>query len=109
MKSKLELIPFVEKELKIDQILNNLVSDQDSDFIKNYYFNCLADAEYSFKIIEPFINKKKKILEIGGGIHLLSFYLDYLGYNITSLEPGGFSNSVDKLRSKILSIKLKKK
>ena len=103
MSSKLELKHFVEKNLNISGIFNEFTNENELAYINKYYNNSIADAEYTFKVIQPYLDKKKKILEIGGGIHLLSYYLDYLGYDIISLEPGGFGTSIDKFRKKILS------
>ena len=43
-----------------------------------------------------------KILEVGGGLHFLASYLSSKGYNITSIEPGGFNNSVNIMRKNTL-------
>jgi 2-polyprenyl-3-methyl-5-hydroxy-6-metoxy-1,4-benzoquinol methylase len=48
----------------------------------------------------PLYKKNKKILEVGGGIHLLTIFL-HQDYDITSIEPGDFCFT-DKLRNKIL-------
>ena len=39
---------------------------------------------------------------MGGGIHLLTSFLSQ-NYNVTSIEPGGFTGFTDELRSKIIN------
>ena len=48
------------------------------------------------------MHKDKKILEVGGGVHLLTSFLNQ-EYDVTSAEPGGFTDYTNELRDKILS------
>jgi hypothetical protein len=75
--------------------LNNL------EDAKRYYQNAKADAIHCYQSIERYLHKDKKILEVGGGIHLLTSFL-HQDYDITSIEPGGFAGFTDELRNKIL-------
>jgi len=70
--------------------------------IKEYYDNAKADAIFCYSTIRKFLNSEKKILEVGGGIHLLTSFLSQ-NYNVTSIEPGGFTGFTDELRSKIIN------
>ena len=70
-----------------------------------FYENQKADAINGYYFIKKYLNKKKKILEVGGGIQFLSNYLAYLKYSIISLEPGGFRKEIDLIRNKALRLK----
>ena len=72
-----------------------------SEHARKYYQNAKADALHCFTSIEKYLDKDKKILEVGGGIHLLTSFL-HQDYDITSIEPGGFAGFTDELRNKIL-------
>lgn len=86
----------------------NLIGKFPDKYSSYYYENQVADAINGFFNIKRFLNKKKKILEVGGGIHFLSNYLAYLKYDITSIEPGGFRKEIDLIRKKIIKTKEKK-
>lgn len=66
-----------------------------------YYQNARADAIHCYRSIEKYLRKDIKILEVGGGIHLLTSFCNK-DYDITSIEPGGFTGFTDELRNKIL-------
>jgi 2-polyprenyl-3-methyl-5-hydroxy-6-metoxy-1,4-benzoquinol methylase len=68
---------------------------------KTYKKNAEADSTHCYSTIFPYLNKNKKILEVGGGIHLLTDYLDSLGYDISSVEPGGFRDCINDLKNQI--------
>ena len=68
-----------------------------------YIANAKADAAHCYSTIFPYLEKNKKILEVGGGIHFLTNYLNHLGYDITSVEPGGFADYIDKLRNYLIN------
>ena len=91
---------FIENNLNI----KNFVFKENKNFndIKNYYENAKADSIYCYSKICDFLSKDKKILEVGGGIHLLTSFLNK-EFNITSVEPGGFTGYTDELRNQILS------
>ena len=65
------------------------------------YNNAKADAIFAYHNINKFLDKDKKILEVGGGIHLLTNFL-HQNYDITSIEPGGFTEATNDLRNQIL-------
>ena len=84
-------------------MLKNLYIRTNKDHNRDVYLkNAYADAIYCYSTIYPYLTKNKKILEIGGGLHLLASYLHNLNYNITSLEPGGFADYIDNLRKQII-------
>ena len=80
--------------------LNNL-NLNNSENTQRYYQNAKADAIHCYQNIKKHLDKDKKILEVGGGIHLLTSFL-HQDYDITSIEPGGFTGFTDELRNKIL-------
>lgn len=67
-----------------------------------YFKNAKADAIHCYQFIKEHLHKNKKILEVGGGIHLLTSFLNQ-EYDVTSVEPGGFTDYTNELRNKILS------
>lgn len=69
---------------------------------QTYKKNAEADAAHCYLSISPYLKKNKKILEVGGGVHLLTSFL-HQDYDITSIEPGGFTGFADVLRNKILN------
>jgi 2-polyprenyl-3-methyl-5-hydroxy-6-metoxy-1,4-benzoquinol methylase len=86
--------------------INLYLNKLDPDFTRtedqlNYFNNAKADAIHCYQSIKKYLDKDKKILEIGGGIHLLTSFL-HQDYDITSIEPGGFISFTDELRNKIL-------
>ncbi len=58
------------------------------DFLLTY----INEMRVSLQLIEREIDKQQRILEVGSGLCLLSFFLNKEGYNIVALEPalGGF-------------------
>ena len=96
------------KDIKkyINETLNfqsfGLKNNEDFNFTKNYYENATADAVHCYGSIKKFLKKDKDILEIGGGIHLLTSYLNQ-EYKITSIEPGGFTGFTDGIRNQIMN------
>jgi len=72
-----------------------------SENAKRYCQDAQADAIHCYQSIEKYLDKDKKILEVGGGIHLLTSFL-HKDYDITSIEPGSFTSFTDELRNKIL-------
>ena len=72
-----------------------------SEDVQRYYQNAKVDAIHCFTSIDKYLDKDKKILEVGGGIHLLTSFL-HQNYDITSIEPAGFTGFTDQLRNKIL-------
>jgi 2-polyprenyl-3-methyl-5-hydroxy-6-metoxy-1,4-benzoquinol methylase len=55
----------------------------------------ISEARYGLGLIEPHLNFHANILEVGAGAGLLSGFLHQKGFNITAIEPGGFSNFDD--------------
>ena len=90
----------------IDNFLNfqsfDLKKNENLDKTKNYYENARADAIHCYESIKKFLDKDKNILEIGGGIHLLTSFLNQK-YKITSIEPSGFTGYTDEIRSQIMT------
>jgi len=56
----------------------------------NTYIN---EARSTFRLVEPYLNRQQRMLEVGAGLCLHSLFLKQEGYDITALEPalGGFS------------------
>ncbi len=90
--------------IKKEKLFENINDKDEIDAAEKYLQNAINDAEFTLNLLKPYLNHEIKILEVGGGLHLLSSYLLKQGYNITSIEPGGFSFYVDKLRKNILNI-----
>lgn len=93
---------YFEKNLSLDSF--NLQNKNNFYDIKNYYQNAKADSIYCYQTISKYLLKDQKILEVGGGIHLLTSYLSEK-YDITSIEPGSFTEYTDDIRKQILSRK----
>lgn len=47
------------------------------------------EARYGYNLIEPYLDKNKRILEVGAGIGVLSAYLHLCGYQVIAIEPSG--------------------
>ena len=91
---------YLEKNFKFNDFkIENNINFNSS---KNYLNNAKADAIHCYQFIRKHLKKDKKILEVGGGIHLLTNYLNQ-DYDITSIEPGGFTDYTNTLRDKIVS------
>ncbi|EED31996.1 Methyltransferase domain family protein [gamma proteobacterium NOR5-3] len=62
-----------------------------------------SEARVTLPVIEPYLGKNKRILEVGAGLCLLSLFLRSQDYNIIALEPaqGGFDHFND-LKNSIL-------
>ncbi len=90
--------------IKKEKLFENINDKDEIAAAEKYLQNAINDAEFTLNLLKPYLNHEIKILEVGGGLHLLSSYLLKQGYNITSIEPGGFSFYVDKLRKNILNI-----
>ena len=92
-------INYIEKYLELKNF--NLENNTNYNDIKHYYNNAKADAIHCYQFIKEYLHKDKKILEVGGGVHLLTSFLNQ-EYDITSVEPGGFTDFTNELRDKIL-------
>jgi 2-polyprenyl-3-methyl-5-hydroxy-6-metoxy-1,4-benzoquinol methylase len=91
---------YIERDLNLKSF--NSENDKNYNNIKIYYTHAKSDAIHCYQSIEKYLVKDKKILEVGGGIHLLTSFLQQ-DYDITSIEPGGFAGFTDDLRNKILN------
>ena len=91
---------YIEKYLEVENF--NFENDANYNDIKKYYNNAKADAIHCYQFLKEYLHKDKKILEVGGGVHLLTSFLSQ-EYDVTSVEPGGFTNYTNQLRNKILS------
>ena len=94
---------FIEKKFPKELILTG-IKDEDKIQSNWYYENAKADAIYSLNCISKNLSKDIKILEVGGGLHFLSTFLYQNGYNVISLEPGGFSTYINIMRNNVLKI-----
>ena len=93
---------YIEKNFNLEDL--NLENDTNYNDLKNYFINARADAAHCYQFIKEHLHKNKKILEVGGGVHLLTSFLNQ-EYDVTSVEPGGFTSYTNNLRNKILSKK----
>lgn len=91
---------FIENNIKIDQI--NTPSNLEISKLRQYSADAKADAIHCYEEIRGYLHEDKDILEVGGGIHYLTSFLNQK-YNITSVEPGGFEKHADHLRQQILN------
>jgi len=91
---------YIEKNLELENF--NFENDVNYNDIKKYYDNAKADAIHCYQFIKEHLHKDKKILEVGGGVHLLTSFLNQ-EFDVTSVEPGGFTDYTNELRNKILS------
>ncbi len=69
-----------------------------------YFDSAKADAIDTYNLIKEFLNKEETILEVGGGLHLLTNFLKFKGYNITSIEPGDFTEYTYLMKKNISKI-----
>ena len=94
---------FLNQNFKLENLVSKNINDYND--VKNYFQNAEKDAVYFFNQISLYLNNNSKILEVGGGIHLLTNYLKKF-YDVTSVEPGsyadGYANNIDVLREQIL-------
>lgn len=90
---------YIEKNFQLEDF--KIKDDINNNYIKKYFNNAKADAIYCNELIKKYLVKNKEILEVGGGIHLLTSFL-HQNYNINSIEPGGFADFTDELRNKIV-------
>ncbi|WP_440657143.1 class I SAM-dependent methyltransferase [Candidatus Pelagibacter sp. HIMB1509] len=97
----MNLDKFIETYYPLKDLLKYVGEDNKLEIIK-YYENAKSDANFGYISVKNYLNKSKRILEIGGGLHFLSSYLKYEGYKIQSIECGGFQNYIDKMREYIL-------
>jgi hypothetical protein len=91
---------YIEKNLGLENL--NFEDDVNYNDIKNYYNNAKVDAFHCYQFIKEHLHKNKKVLEVGGGVHLLTSFLSQ-EYDVTSVEPGGFTDYTNVLRNKILN------
>ena len=93
---------FFNSVISLDEILEGIPEDSVS-FATSYLDNSIADAEFTYKRIKDHLKNEQKILEVGGGLHILSLFLISKGFKVTSLEPGDFNPIISKLRSNFLN------
>jgi len=96
----MEIKDYIEKNFQLETIA--FQNNKNFEDIKNYYQNAKADSIHCYSTISKFLDKNKKILEVGGGVHLLTNYLNE-EHDITSIEPGKFLGFTDDLRNQILN------
>ena len=97
-----KLKDFFEKIFNIEDYLSQ--DKNNFNDVSEYFKNVQSDAIHCFDCIKKYLKKDQKILEVGGGIHFLTNFLD-LEYDITSIEPGQFAGFADKMRSQALNQK----
>jgi hypothetical protein len=93
---------FLYSKLSKESLFKDIKDPIEKKEAEKYLNNAIADAEFTLSKIQPYLYKNINILEVGGGLHLLSSFLYENDYEITSLEPGNFTFFVDKLRENII-------
>lgn len=93
---------FLYSKTSKESLFKDIEDTVEKNEAEKYLQNAIADAEFTLNKIQPYLNKSLKILEVGGGLHLLSAYLYENDYDITSLEPGNFNFFIDKLRENVM-------
>ncbi|MDQ6986356.1 MAG: class I SAM-dependent methyltransferase, partial [Mariprofundaceae bacterium] len=81
-------------DLPLDEWAGQLSAEAQADIAdtRDFLLTYVNEMRVSFRLIEAEIAKEQRILEVGSGLCLLSFFLNKEGYNIVALEPalGGF-------------------
>jgi SAM-dependent methyltransferase len=95
-----EINNFIKNKIKIQEIYKG-INNKNLKLAKWYFENAISDAQYNLTKIRPYLKTNKKILEVGGGLNILSAYLHKSNYNIKSIEPGGFNPTWDKLKENL--------
>jgi 2-polyprenyl-3-methyl-5-hydroxy-6-metoxy-1,4-benzoquinol methylase len=95
-----EINNFIKNKIKIHEIYKG-INNKNLRLAKWYFENAISDAQYNLTRIKPYLKKNKKILEVGGGLNILSAYLHKSNYKIKSIEPGGFNPTWDKLKENL--------
>ena len=101
-KNKIE--NFIFSKITYETLFKNINNPYQKKEAELYFKNAVADANFTLNKILPYLDKNIKILEIGGGLHLLSAYLEENDYDITSIEPGNFTFFIQELRENILNV-----
>lgn len=99
-----EVKNFFYSKISKEKLFNNIENSNLLNNAEEYLENSIADAEFALTTLNPYLNKEIEILEIGGGLHILSTYLQENGYKITSVEPGNFTSYVVQLRKNIIEV-----
>ena len=99
-----EVKKYFYSKISNDTVLKNIDNSTLLEHAEEYLENALADADFTLATLKPYLNKEIEILEIGGGLHILSSYLQEKGYKITSVEPGNFTSYVIQLRKNIIEV-----
>jgi 2-polyprenyl-3-methyl-5-hydroxy-6-metoxy-1,4-benzoquinol methylase len=88
-KLKIEFDSFVKDFINpiwIDEIVN---SDQEKKLALNYIQTSITEAYLSLELINHYVEKNIKILEVGSGLGIASGFLKKQGYDVTTLDPVG--------------------
>lgn len=99
-----EVKKYFSSKISNENLLKNIDNFTTLKHAQEYLENSIADAEFALTTLKPYLNKEIEILEIGGGLHILSSYLQENGYKITSIEPGNFTSYVIQLRKNIIEV-----
>jgi len=81
-------------DLPLDEWAGQISAGSQADVAetRDFLLTYVNEMRVSFRLIETEIAKEQRILEVGSGLCLLSFFLNKEGYHIVALEPalGGF-------------------
>jgi 2-polyprenyl-3-methyl-5-hydroxy-6-metoxy-1,4-benzoquinol methylase len=64
-------------------------ADVDIDWLNDVVDTSIAESLHTLRLIDEHLDAAHRLLEIGSGLGVTSSFLASLGYEITSIEPGG--------------------
>jgi len=73
------------------------------EYLKTEIKTFINEAYFGYTVLRPELQKGMRILEVGGGLALLSSYLQHAGYKVSVIEPVGSSFSLFHHREQIFS------
>lgn len=76
-------------QMPLDQIADDIASETNAEAseVAAWLAIYLNESRASLRLIEPYLEKHLRILEVGAGLCILSLFLKSEGYNITAEEP----------------------
>ena len=70
-----------------EDIIKRLDSDANIDTMVQWLSVYINEARATLRLVEPYLQKESRILEVGSGLCILSLFLKSEGYQITAEEP----------------------
>jgi len=68
--------------IKKEKLFENINDKDEIAAAEKYLQNAINDAEFTLSLLKPYLNHEIKILEVGGGLHLLASYLLKQAYKL---------------------------